>query len=379
MTTHGAHQAQNGQNTAESSAANPTEAPLDTAAATEKFRSQARARQKDALAAALANDAKTLRKVLRILEEMDETALDLHDEGGRTPLMILAGNGNADGVKALDGWCDPDARDTFGRTALAWAVLAQNLSCAKWLAARTRLDGVDNEGHTILHLAAGEKNPKILRWALSLSGVDANAQDETGQTALHLAIGHEDAAQECALALIGKCDASAQDSDGNTALACAALYDGAPRAFEALLPLSDVNHKNKAGANTLMIAANVGNLDFVERLIAWPGVRLWDTDRKGRTAIDWALLEDREDRSEGEIACAQALAKIVPLDIAEGVIARVGAETLPELHARVEAEKLRTVVASAVSTQKPRDEMAVEPAQQQTSAGQLKKRAAGRL
>jgi ankyrin repeat protein len=91
--------------------------------------------------------------------------------------ILLAAGANLDEVNPCDG-----------RTPLHTACACGNLQVARLLhklGARFSVEQIG--GRSCLHLAASYGRIDVLRWLLSLDGVEINAQDYGGATALHLA------------------------------------------------------------------------------------------------------------------------------------------------------------------------------------------------
>jgi len=306
-----------------------------------------------ALEAAFSDDAEGLR---RALDELGKRGAlrQLSIRAGvfnATPLMVAAMKGNLEAVKALADWSDLEARDAAGDTALAYAVSNDRLECAQWMQERgARSDTVDDKGGTLLHEAA-EGGAAMAKWVASLPGVAKNAMNKNGEVAWVSAIIKE---KEAAPALLGLCDPRMADGNGFTPLmAVSGNESGA--VFHALLPLSDANARSRDGLTALMMAACHGFAGRVKTLLAWPGVDAGaerDSSANAsdtvQTALEWALMGAGEfggERDQEE--CVRLLSQATPLDVAERVLARVGKDAVPELFARVEAQKLKEAVAGA--------------------------------
>jgi len=276
----------------------------------------------------------------------------------QTPLMIAAEKGHVENMQALWGWCDPEARDESECTALFLAIKNGRSACAEWMAAHpeARKDTVAERGRTLLHAAVESNDPRMAAWTASLPGVDVNACDDTGQSAFCVSLW---SAVRCSAEIVSKIDPMAQNADGETAF-IDAVDAGRIDLMDTLRAVSDVNHRTKDETTAFMRAANAGNARVLLHLMGWPEIQRWAADAEGRTALDWALDEPPEYRSEGELECARILSEAIPLEIAEGALDRVGAEQLPELLARVEAAKVRAAVSEGEKTKKT-DEQGANP------------------
>ena len=103
------------------------------------------------------------------------------DRLGRTALMVACASGHASIVQCLlsfvsdrgssfaDNFVDINARDVLGRTALHWAVSAEEVECARLLLYMRRLEPAlpDQQGNTPLHCAARTGSAVLVRLLLS--------------------------------------------------------------------------------------------------------------------------------------------------------------------------------------------------------------------
>jgi len=258
---------------------------------------------------------------------------------GVTPVMKMAARGRLAGIQALWSWGDPEERDLGGWTVFFWAVKRARHDCARWLSTRVDIDTRDNKGRTALHVAIDSENTEMVAWVVNLPGIDLRAVDRNGVSALQCAM---EKGERIALIMAQKIGAQTQTADGDTPLIQAAQA-GLPGLVSRLLPLSDANHKNKAGRNALMEAARNGRPATLARLIEWPGARIWDADPQGLTALDWALADIGHAGSPwaGTPDCVKMLEAVVPAHLAEELVNRIGREKLPALFARMEAEKIK--------------------------------------
>jgi len=294
--------------------------------------------EREVFSAAQWNDTEKIRAGLKKLSDSGGKAALGRDSRGRTSLMIVAAKGNKEALELLAPWSEPEARDDRGHTALSSAVAEKRLDCARWLVENGAQTATANDRkENLLHTAAFTLDAELIGWVASLPGVDVNASDGDGETAWQFCVGND---TECARALLGKCDPMTRNANGETVLS-EATHCGDEEMFGLLLPISDANNKEKNGMSVLMAAANSGMADMVRRLIAWPGVNIWDVDNQGQTALDWAVKGRQSSLEEGRRACVRWLSEIAPPEIAKAALAKHGREALPELFARWEAEKLK--------------------------------------
>jgi ankyrin repeat protein len=170
------------------------------------------------------------------------------DLRGKTMLMIAAEKENGyRAVKKLLAFCDPNAVDSGGYTALAHAVYEGNLKCMRALMRKTDPNIRLRDGKTMLMLAA-QVNPETIQAILPVS--DVNALDDFGADALMYAAKGK---PKCVEALLPICDPLRADSSGFTALMNAA-YNDSLSCVKALLPHSKVNAKNAKGHTAAQVA-----------------------------------------------------------------------------------------------------------------------------
>ncbi|MDR3710092.1 MAG: ankyrin repeat domain-containing protein [Capsulimonadaceae bacterium] len=184
-------------------------------------------------------------------------------ELGETPIMTAAARGSITGVRALTTVrCGLDAKDHHGYTALMYAINWRHPECAKVLIERgANVSAATPAGYTALIFAASHNEPVPVKL---ICGAHANVNARTskyGYTALNYA---------------------------------------APRGFLEVARLlcdagADVNaQESTTGRTALMEAADDGQTECVKLLLARrANVNL--TDRKGRSALDYARWEKQDE------------------------------------------------------------------------------------
>ncbi len=161
--------------------------------------------------------------------------------------------------------------------------------------ARPDFNAKDKYGGTAL-IDASFKGQKDIVELLILERADLNAQDNQGDTALMNAAikGHIEIVE---LLISNGADVSVKDNTGNTALIDSAKY---PRksACEIIALLkdngADVNVNNKFGLTALIYAAQGGQAENIECLIA-EGADVNAKSKSGETALKFAEMSDRKD------------------------------------------------------------------------------------
>ncbi|KAL8405709.1 hypothetical protein RB596_004537 [Gaeumannomyces avenae] len=153
-----------------------------------------------------------------IWRQADSTITTFLLELGVEPhIWAAAGLGDKDAViRFLDNGLDVNARDSFGRPAL-WYAVHNNHDLLETLLAERRADPnlVDLKGFTLLHRMADFKGQMAIPLAKLINyGVNVNAKNTDGDTPLHV---HKN--QEiCALLIRHGADVNAKDNEGRTPL-----------------------------------------------------------------------------------------------------------------------------------------------------------------
>ncbi|KAF5013882.1 hypothetical protein FDECE_131 [Fusarium decemcellulare] len=202
----------------------------------------------------------TLGLVVALLQhpEIDPTA----GPGHTTPLAEAAKFGHVDVVQALLNTGRVDVNTVMTGTA-----------------ERTALMEICEFGHH-------EKGVQVL---LSIAGIDVNFKDRWGNTSLMLAASRGKA-DMVKLLLASGGDPNTQDYKGNTAL-CRASDTEVTR---ALVGAPDVKPDlpNNVGRTALSLAAEAGEIERVNVLLAADGVNPDARDARGRSPLSWVFGED---------------------------------------------------------------------------------------
>ncbi|QGI98349.1 hypothetical protein CEK26_011418 [Fusarium fujikuroi] len=235
--------------------------------------------------------------VVRRLLDDSEIAVDASDSSGWTALLYAARNGAFGLVMALleHPQIDPMAGPT-NTSALTEAARNGHADVVQALISIGRVDVNTVLDHyyerqalmiVVEHGRAEHEN--ATRVLLSTPGIDVNFQDENGTTALMLAASGGTVAM-VKLILNAGGHPNMQDISGNTALCCARSID----VFEALLKGTGIKPDlpNKAGRTALSLAAEAGEIDYVNALLARDDVDPDVRDIYGRGPLSWVFGEN---------------------------------------------------------------------------------------
>ena len=128
--------------------------------------------------------------------QIDNTPLiDAKNLDSKTPLHLVIEKRNLTNLTELLGYKPSlDVKDSFGDTALHYAVFMEDLEIVKEIVSAIKLEQLEelmnlsnNEGCTALHLAVYLGNIPLAEYLLN-EGCDYFAQDQSGQTMLHYAV-----------------------------------------------------------------------------------------------------------------------------------------------------------------------------------------------
>ncbi|VDC07066.1 unnamed protein product [Peniophora sp. CBMAI 1063] len=261
--------------------------------------------------------------------------VDDTDNKGNTPLHLAARRYQPDGglVKLLlehpaaDG-SDPPitsrcyARNNLGRTALHEAVKLGRLgACRVLLEHCTSADDLDNDGNTLLHLAAMSRAEEAIRYFMlhDTAGerdigapVQCRARNKRGETPLHSFVCSESYSSDTVAALNilleNGAPVDAVDDNGDTALHCAATIADAGL-VRALLAHPTLDGSNTAGLqcharnqrgrtalHSCAAAARYGS-DDVCHILLEHGAMVDETDNDGKTPLH--LAQEAEQKGFG--------------------------------------------------------------------------------
>ncbi|MBI2899235.1 MAG: ankyrin repeat domain-containing protein [Planctomycetes bacterium] len=209
------------------------------------------------------------------------------DPNGRTALMVAAEEGNAGmAAELLRLGADAGLRDAGGKSAL---MLAAEAGQAKMVRS---LPQDESQRQDAFRLAFQGRRVEAMRVLLE-DGADPDTMEEGGVTPLMIAA-REGWDEIVAILLKGRARFDHQDGDGRTALLHAA---GAARASAAQLLLdagADPNLSLPSGDTPLIVAAREGHLEVVRAVAP----RMRDLNARGKgglSALSWAEKKGRRE------------------------------------------------------------------------------------
>ncbi|KAK7473421.1 hypothetical protein BaRGS_00035348 [Batillaria attramentaria] len=241
------------------------------------------------------------------------------DREGKTPLHIACEHGQADIVSHLIwGGCDVNFYDKKLRTPLHYACkgLRQNSDdvadsddkdvfsrpeskdCPRGtivkslIASGARLEAVDTEGKTPLHMACEGDSYEMVNIMLQ-AGANVKAKDKKGYTPLHVTCGYNN--RDVTKSLVdAKSDVDASDNNGLTPLHVACINKATDCAEILLRANASVNARINAGKTPLHMACYAGSKEIVDMLLD-KGADVEVMDNKGVTPKADAKSKNHED------------------------------------------------------------------------------------
>ncbi|KAF6830331.1 hypothetical protein CPLU01_07386 [Colletotrichum plurivorum] len=197
------------------------------------------------------------------VKERLEMDIEARDDGGRTPLLNCAREGDVGGIKALlELGADPGVRDDDGDTALLLAVKRKSADAdmVRLFLEHDRkmpdMEARDAEGKTVLWYSAARGNIEIFEVLLA-HGADPKVRDDAGRTVLWPSVSH-----------------------GNLEMLKMFLACNA-----------DPEAKDNAGQTILFPAAQAGNPDVVRYLLTDLGMDANARDSGGQTALEFGTRD----------------------------------------------------------------------------------------
>lgn len=266
----------------------------------------------------------TVETVKKLIESGAE--IDSRDERDCTPLMYAASSSrNILNTMLLKG-ADINAKDKEGFTALSYAVIYEKKENVILLLQKgAKLDVVNSDGETLLHLAArgnSRESLDISRLLLEY-GVERNDRDKKGNTPLMIAARNEDKQlvnllldngadpnipneemeypliaaiiagnREIISSLFDKgADSNIMDEEGHTPLMLASVMPEQVQIVDMLVKnKAKVNAQDKEGMTALMYACRALNVDAVSYLVKYGKADLSIKDKEGHVAEEYADL-----------------------------------------------------------------------------------------
>lgn len=248
---------------------------------------------------------------------------------GMTPLMLAIHGYFPEIVRKLLGpevRAEVNTRDTFGGTALHWAVSARLKGCLELLLQTEGVDvnAADACGETALHRAASRGRVDAVQQLLGHPLTDVNLQDRDGRNALHLAV--EVADVPCARLLTRR---AVEDPASVQAAAAAAnskkppAKRGGPTSAGEAAPINlklELEAVDKADETALQMAVRLNNTAMAELLVE-SGSKTKRFDKSGCSLLHLAVRNNNDGLvkvllERGADPCAHDAAELAPLHLA---------------------------------------------------------------
>ncbi|HET9843375.1 MAG TPA: ankyrin repeat domain-containing protein, partial [Gammaproteobacteria bacterium] len=221
------------------------------------------------------------KEIVQILISKGNANIEDRTPEGNTPLLIAALLGNQE-IAHLILQCNADvnAQNNQGTTALHLAMIPDDPTLALMLIREHDADVnvINNGGCTPLHIATGFSRTEIIQALINEKHADVNAKDHDGYTPLAWAVINSNVPLIHRYINEFHADPMITDNFGNNVLALAAM-DGLFRSVNALLDVDALRNNPNAGEMlalngnlTLARAAAEGNIEIVNRLLAYPEV-----------------------------------------------------------------------------------------------------------
>ena len=211
----------------------------------------------------------------------------IQDNQGRTCLHIAAERGLREIIDVLlSGGIEIPARDNTGNTALHFAIRNRNLDSAeRLLAAGANIFARNRNGESPLTIALAIGGRTLRR---ILSGGRVNGVDDDGNTPLHVAISRGYGEQTATLLVELGADPNARNQDGRTPLHLAVEREAEAVGRYLILAGADIHVRDTAGESPAILALRDG-----PETVAWffsdPVVNA--ADNQGNTALHLAAAE----------------------------------------------------------------------------------------
>ncbi|GAB2261724.1 hypothetical protein Droror1_Dr00002721 [Drosera rotundifolia] len=268
-------------------------------------------------------------EILKAMLEKCSALVDTFDDDGRTPLSYAAYIGNLEGVKYL---LDKFRGEAFkkgkdGCFPIHWACRGGQIPVVDELALRSTIsrDLLSDKGQNILHMAAGNGRPDMLKYLLEdmlkrhkeLAQCAINLRDEDGNTPLHLAVINKHPKAVYVMTKYKQVQLSLENKHGCSPLDAALNYSGFNALMEERLTWlaltyagasrsshsctlhkktedPDSSNKYKDRINTLqLMAILVATVTFAAAFTPPGGYNSPPDDGRNSTATGMAVLADR--------------------------------------------------------------------------------------
>ena len=220
--------------------------------------------------------------------------VNARDSYSRSPLTWAVVGRQAAIVELLlkQNGIDLNSPDSYSSSPLSQAVQKDDIAVVELLLKQNGIDfnSCDKHGRSSLSYAAEKNNVEIVKLLLKQNGIDFNSRDKHGTSPLSYAAGKNNIEIVKLLLKQNGIDLNSHDECGTSPLSCA-VQDGHTAIVELLLAQDsfDVNSRDTCSHSLLSRAVMHGHTATVELLLAQDSIDVNPRDTYGRSLLSYAV------------------------------------------------------------------------------------------